>query len=245
MTATSRIVATLTVLAAATLLAGCATTPGSTTPTSSAAPSDAASGLPSDDLSDDLEGAILDDGRLFAVVTYGSSTCVPQVDQVSAAGQTVTVSLTDGDDASKPCTADYAPRASIGALPDGVDPTKEITLAITYGNVSDTVDLDGDATFTGRPGSSTDYAPSAGWVDDGALVLLTWGSSSCPPVVESLAGSGTTGTVTFITDDAQVCTKDMAPRATLLAFDDDEVSDDGFVLTLVGGGLDGSVAVRG
>lgn len=74
-------------------------------------------------------------------------------------------------------------------------------------------------------------------------MLLTWGSSGCPPVVESLEGSGNAGTATFVTDDTQICTMDMAPRATILSFGDDAVDDDGFTLTLVGGGLDGTVSV--
>ena len=116
---------------------------------------------------------------------------------------------------------------------------------MTYGDVVDDVDLDGDPSFTGTPGSSTEYAPTAGWFDDGSLVLLTWGSSSCAPVVEDLEGSGASGTATFATDDDQVCTMDMAPRATILEFGEDAVDDDAFTLTLVGGGLDGTVEVRG
>ncbi|WEK62041.1 MAG: hypothetical protein P0Y60_04590 [Candidatus Microbacterium colombiense] len=241
MTSSSRVlVSVLGVFAAALLVAGCTAGPGSQTPTSSPAPSDAGA-----DDTNDVEGALLDDGRMFAVVTWGSSTCVPQVDQVSASGQTVTVTLVDptSDDAEKACTADLAPRASIGALPEGVDPTADITLQVTYGDVVDDVDLDGDAAATGTPGTSTEYQPSAGWFDDGSLVLLTWGSSSCAPVVESLEGSGNAGTVTFVTDADQVCTMDMAPRATIVSFGDDAVEDDGFVLTLVGGGLDGTVSV--
>ncbi|NKF34041.1 hypothetical protein HER21_47300, partial [Pseudomonas sp. BGM005] len=84
----------------------------------------------------------------FAVVTWGSSTCVPQVDTVSANGQTVMVELVDSGDADAVCPADMAQRASVGGLPEGVDPTKEITLQVTHGDVTDDVDLDGDASFT-------------------------------------------------------------------------------------------------
>lgn len=228
-------------VAAALLVAGCTASPGSETPTSSPAPS--AGGV---DDRNDIEGALLDDGRMFAVVTVGSSTCVPQVDQVSAEGQTVTVTLVDAEGESpRPCTKDLAPRASIGALPEGVDPTADITLEVTYGDITDDVDLDGDPAATGTPGTSTEYLPSAGWSGDGALVLLTWGSSSCPPVIESLEGSGNSGTATFVTDETKACTMDMAPRATLLSFGDDAVDDDApFTLTLVGGGLEGTVEVR-
>lgn len=224
------------------LFSGCTASPGSTAPSSTPVPS-ASAGGEADDF-DDMEAAILDDGRMFAVVTWGSSTCVPQVDTVSANGQTVSVELVETD-ANAVCTADMAQRASVGALPEGVDPTKEISLQVTYGDVSDDVDVDGDASFMGTPGSSTEYLPSAAWFDDGSLVLLTWGSSGCPPVVEELSASGATGTATFVTDDDKACTMDMAPRATIISFGDDQVEDDDFTLTLVGGGLDGTVSVRG
>lgn len=238
----TRLAVVLSSLAAIVLVgSGCASPPAAETPTNSSAPSASADGEASD-----MEGVLLDDGRMFAVITWGSSGCVPQVDDVSAEGQTVTVNLVDLDDENgeEPmCTADYAPRASIGALPEGVDPTAEITLEVTYGDIVDDVDLDGGADFTGKPGSSTEYQPSAGWFDDGSLVLLTWGSSSCAPVVEAVEGAGSAGTVTFATDAEQVCTMDMAPRATIVAFPD-EVDDDDFTLTLAGGGLKGDVKVR-
>lgn len=229
--------------AAVLMLSGCTAGPGATAPSSTPVPSTSA-GAGADDDYDDIEATILDDGRLFAVVTWGSSSCVPQVDTVSANGQTVSVELVETD-ANAVCTNDMVQRASVGALPEGVDPTKEITLQVTYGEVADDVDLDGSPSFTGAPGSSTEYTPSAGWIDDGSLVLLTWGSSGCLPVVEELSGSGATGTVTFVTDDEKACTMDMAPRATIISFGDDQVEDDDFTLILVGGGLDGTVQVRG
>lgn len=239
----TRLAAALSSFAAILLIAGCTATPGADTPTSSPAPS-----ANTGDDANDVEGVLLDDGRMFAVVTWGSSGCIPQVDEVSADGQTVTVNLVDiepeGED-EKVCTTDFVPRASAGALPEGVDPTAEITLKVVYGDITDDVELDGDPAFTGKPGESTEYQPSAGWFDDGSLVLLTWGSSSCAPVVESVDGSGNAGTVTFVTDDEQVCTMDMAPRTTIVAFPEDAVEDDDFTLTLVGGGLEGTVKVLG
>ncbi|WP_091229968.1 hypothetical protein [Microbacterium sp. 3J1] len=246
MISSTRAVAALSALGAVLLIAGCTIGPGATSPSSTSLPS-SGPGQSSDD-SDDLEGTLLDDGRMFAVVTFGSSTCIPQVDTVTAEGQTVSVTLMDvdaGGETEKACTTDLAPRASVGALPEGVDPTKEITLQVTYGDMVDDVEIDGDASLMGAPGSPTEYLPSAGWLDDGSLVLLTWGSSGCPPVVDTLEGSGNTGTATFVTDENQACTMDMAPRATILSFGDDEVEDDGFTLTLVGGGLEGTVQVRG
>ena len=237
------VVSAVAVLAAALLMAGCTSSPGATSPTSSSAPQE--SGTPAPTTGDEVEAAWLDDGRMFAIVTQGSSTCIPAVETVTADGQTVTVALavTEGEDAA--CTADFAPRASVGALPEGVDPTEDVEFVVTLDGRTDDVDLDGDAALTGVPGSPTEYAPSAGWLDDGSLVLLTWGSSSCAPVVEAVEGSGATGTVTFTTAEDQVCTMDMAPRATLIAFGDDQVDDDDFQLTLVGANLDATVAVRG
>src|SRR5688572_3579663 len=117
------LVSAVGLLAAALLVAGCTAGPGSDSPTSSPAP-----GVDVDD-QNDFEGTLLDDGRMFAVITVGSSTCVPQVDQVTAEGQTVTVTLVDPEGESpQPCTKDLAPRASIGVLPDGVDPKSDITL---------------------------------------------------------------------------------------------------------------------
>src|SRR5690606_29565730 len=94
----------------------------------------------------------------------------------------------------------------------------------------------------GTPGDATDYLPSAGWFDDEGIVLLTWGSSTCPPVVENVDVQDAGATVTFATEDG-ACTMDMVPRATLLGMTGDVDDDEDFVLTLVGGNLDGTVNV--
>ncbi|WP_309103852.1 hypothetical protein [Microbacterium sp.] len=239
MASSSRVLGAVSALAVtALLMVGCTSSPGAEAPTSSDSP--APSGA-SDD-TNEIDATLLDDGRMFAVVTWGSSTCVPDVDAVEAEGQNVGVTLVDGD-ADQACTADMAPRASIGAFPEGVDPTQPITLDVTYGDVADDVDLDGQPGLSGTPGSPTEFQPSAGWISDGALVLLTWGSSTCPPVVESVEGTGGSGTVTFTTENG-MCTMDMAPRATILSFGEG-VDEEGFTLTLEGGNLDGTVNMIG
>ncbi|QIM17499.1 hypothetical protein G7066_00035 [Leucobacter coleopterorum] len=237
MSTSKRTVAVLSALAAALLFAGCAAAPKAESPTASPAPSEGSS----DPDTNDMEGALLDNGRMFVVTTQGSSTCVPQVKSATAKGQAVAVTLVDPASDSV-CTMDLVPRASVAELPSGVDPTKDVTLQVTYGDKVGVVEIDG-TTVTGTPGTPTDNKPSASWINDETLVLLTWGSSGCPPVVESLTGSGRSGTVTFVTEKDKVCTADMAPRATLLTFEKDAVDDDGFTLKLVGGGLDGSVLV--
>lgn len=226
------IVSASAALAAVILLAGCA-----------ASPDDSGQGGGSPAPAGELEfdAAWLDEGRMVAVVTQGSSTCIPIATEITAEGQTVSVTLDDGD--NKVCTADLAPRASLVALPEGVDPTKDIELIVTLGGVAGSEDLDGDSALTGTPGEPTDYRPSAGWFDDGALVLLTWGSSTCPPIVEAIDTDGSNGTVTFASED-RVCTTDMAPRATIIGFQDlGDGAEDGFVLALVGDNLDATVNV--
>lgn len=199
---------------------------------------------------DDVEAAWLDDGRMFAIVTWGSSTCVPVVDEVSAEGQTITVALVDApgdggtedEGAERACTADLAPRASIGAVPEGVEPADDVEVIVTIDDETFDVELDGNAGLTGIPGDGTGYEPSAGWFDDDGIVLLTWGSSGCPPIVEDVAQEDSGATVTFTTED-RVCTMDMAPRTTVITVDDDVDDDGDFTLTLVGDNLDGVVDV--
>lgn len=228
-------------LAASLLVAGCTAPPTPQAPESTDAPGGSGSQSGPDDDYDDIEAAWLDDGRTIAIVTWGSSSCVPMADTVTANGQTVEITLVDGTEAEKACTADMSARASVVALPAGVDPTKDVELRVTLGDITDDTSLDGNAALTGIPGEPTEYLPSAGWFDDEMLVLLTWGSSTCPPIIESVEASGSTGTVTFAGED-RVCTMDMAPRATVIGFDAD-VEDDAFVLTLVGDNLDGTLEV--
>jgi hypothetical protein len=182
---------------------------------------------------------------MFSIVTWGSSSCVPIVDEISAEGQKVTLSLIDApndDGTERVCTADFAPRASIGGLPAGVDPTKDVEFVVTLGEITEDVELDGNAALTGTPGDATDYLPSAGWFDDEGIVLVTWGSSTCPPVVENVEVQDAGATVTFATE-VGACTMDMVPRATLLGMTGDVDDDEDFVLTLVGGNLDAAVNV--
>lgn len=190
----------------------------------------------------ELDAAWLDQGRMVAVVTWGSSTCVPTVDDVTAEGQTVRVALVEGDP-DDPCTADYTARASLVTLPSGVDPTRDLDLVVTLGDATDDTELDGNRRLTGVPGETTDFQPSAGWFDDDALVLLTWGSSTCLPVIDTVDPSGDSATVAFVTED-RPCTMDMVPRATIIDFGNlDHPDDDEFTLTLVGGGLDATLTV--
>lgn len=222
------------------VLAGCASSPASAP--SNEPTGDATSGevAPVDD-PQQLEATWLDDGRVVSVVTWGSSSCVPEVQDVTAEGQDITVTMADIDP-STACTADFAPRASVLGVPEGVDPTKDTTVNVTVDGNTFTTTLAGDAALTGSPTQPTDYSASAGWAANG-IVLLTWGSSSCPPIVSDLTATDGGATVVFSSED-RACTRDMSPRATYLESEQLQKKP-GFELTLEGDSLDGTVTVIG
>lgn len=220
---TSRSLALVALVGAGILaLAGCATN----------TPAPAASGDGGSATELEVDAGWLDGGSMVAVVTYGSSGCVPTATDVALqADGSVAVTLEDpeGDVA---CTADYAPRASLVALPDGVDAAQGVDLVVTYNDARGDADLDAYA-----GGDVEEYTPSAGWINDGMFAILTWGSSSCAPRVQDVSVAGDTATVAFVEPPAdQVCTMDMAPRAVLATTPDG--SDDATRLTLTGGGAE-------
>jgi hypothetical protein len=188
-------------------IAGCASSP-------SAAPS--AAPTTGDGTEVEIDAAWLDDGRIIGLVTTGSSTCIPAADEATLdADGSLAVTLVEPD-ADTACTRDLVPRVTLVEVPEGVDPSMDLAITVSGDGYSGSTDLEGVEGLAG--GGMTDYLPSAGWTDtDGQFVLLTWGSSSCVPVVSDVAASGPAEvTVTFETPPAdQVCTMDMAPRATV------------------------------
>lgn len=226
------------VLAAVALLAtGCSSAPGAA-PTSSGTPS-GTSTPPIAESAGEAEAAWLDGGRAIALLTWGSSSCAPVLGDVAASGQSVRVTLAPS--AAKACTDDLAPRGLLVPVPEGVDVTADVEVEVEYGDRTQSVDL--DARSEGPQGES-EQKPSAGWFDDEGIVLLTWGSSSCPPIVNDVQTSDEGARVTFADDD-RVCTMDFAPRLTPIMVPAGHRHADGFALTLSGGGLDGKVAVEG
>ncbi|MFB8146018.1 hypothetical protein ACFC1W_04655 [Microbacterium sp. NPDC056003] len=235
---TPRIRSVLAGLGLAALLAGaltaCATTSGGTAPT---APSDTSSTDGDDANEQEVGAAWLDGGRLIGIVTQGSSTCIPTAEEATYEDGVMKVTLVDveGDTA---CTADLAPRVSLVGVPEDVDPTQDLEIEVTGDGWAGDTELGGVADLGG--GGETDYLPSAGWTDvDGQFVVLTWGSSSCAPVVENTeATSATEITVTFATPPAdQVCTMDMAPRGVVTSVLEAEDDADMFAI-LTGGEFD-------
>lgn len=205
------------------LLAGCAGA-GQGSPT------------PADEL--EVEAAWVDGGRMVAVVTWGSSTCVPIAEQGELGSDGVlNVTLLDPTavgETERACSADLAPRASLVGLPEGVDPSKDLDIRVTYASAVGDTELDGVPGLA-APTTATDYEPSAGWVEDGMFAVLTWGSSTCAPVVQDVAVTGDKEvTLTFATPPAdRPCTMDMAPRVALAAVDG-LADDDGVELVLQG-----------
>jgi hypothetical protein len=211
-------------LLAAGALAGCASNPA-------AAPSATTTG---DSTEVEIDAAWLDDGRIIGLVTTGRSTCVPAADEATLeADGSLAVTLVEPD-ADTACTRDLVPRVTLVEVPEGVDPSKDLAITVTGDGYSGSTDLEGVDGLVG--GCMTDYLPSAGWTDtDGQFVLLTWGSSSCVPVISDVVASGPAEvTVTFETPAAdQVCTMDMAPRATV-AFVEGLEEDSDVSLVLAG-----------
>lgn len=216
-------------------LVGCATGAAST-PAPDTIPDATASTAPSE-----VRAGWLDAGRGIAVVTLGSSSCVPVAADPVLAGTTLTVDLVEASDG--PCTRDMAPRATYVALPEGTDPARDIDVVVT-GAVSGSTSLAG---LTSLPGPLEEFLPSAGWVGGEQVAILTWGSSSCRPQVEAVAAADGGATVTFVQPPSdQVCTADMAARVTLA--DLTGIVGEGPVeLTLSGGNVvaDGPVPVLG
>lgn len=171
----------------------------------------------------------LDGGRTVAVVTWGSSSCVPIAEDVTlGADGTVAVEL-GGIDPAAVCTADFAPRATLVGLPDGADAGDGIDLVVTLDDVRGEVSLDA---YTG--GAVAEYTPSAGWVADDLFAILTWGSSSCAPVIGNVEEIAEAEVSVFFADlGERPCTMDMAPRVVLAGIAG--VSHDGATVTLSGG----------
>ena len=234
------------------MLAGCgSSSPGSAsaTPSQAATPVESASSSTSEAAPAPAGAAWLDAGRGAAVVSMGSSTCVPQAGDITASGQTVTVEFTEPG-ATTPCTMDYVPRASYVPLPSGVDASKAVQIVGT-GALAVTVTL---SALSAPPASAGENTPSAGWVEtsqgasdipQGSFAFLTWGSSTCPPKVGSVTSkSAGTLTVMFAAPSASACTMDMAPRVGLTVAPATVTSSDVRV-SFLGAGISGTTTMLG
>ncbi|MFT4305780.1 MAG: hypothetical protein QM604_02690 [Microbacterium sp.] len=165
----------------------------------------------------DVDAAWLDDGRLIGVVTWGSSSCVPVAGDATLADDGALAVTLEDPTASQACAADRTARVTPVTVPDGVDPAQDVEVRVSYGDGAGQVVLAGAEGLAG-PGGDTDGQPSAGWTSQtGTFAYLTWGSSSCAPVVADVAATGDAQvTLTFVDPDAdRACTIDVSPRAGL------------------------------
>ena len=236
-----RRIASVLLVAPALAVVGCAS---GTTPAGPSSPAQAPTPPATTPAASEMQAdaAWLDDGRLLGVVTWGSSSCVPVAEAATASGQEVAATLTDPGDGTQPCTADFSPRASLVGVPEGVNPQDDVTVALTYLDQTVRFEVDGADDLKGVPGEATDYAPSAGWFDDEkGIVLLTWGSSSCQPIVEDIDEADDAITVTFKANEG-ACTMDMGPRLTVLGVSGE---GDDQALVLVGDNLDATLPIIG
>ncbi len=234
----TRLILTASVLGLAALLSGCATTPA-TSPTNSPEATTAPSEVPEEtSLPDaDFTAGWLASGTMIGVVTTGSSTCVPVASAVEGSGSTITVTLAEPDPA-QPCTRDLQARITGIGIPDGVDVTKPLTVDVTYNDATASIKLDAAPAPAADPMA---MAPSAGYVGAGTIGLVTYGSSTCRPAVESVEPGADASklTATFATPDAnQPCTMDLAPRVTLIGAESGVTE-----LTFVDMGVSTAVAV--
>lgn len=203
--------ATLSVVGIALLAAGALT--GCATAIDAGGSTSAPSGSADASTEIEVDAAWLDGGRIVGLVTYGSSTCIPTAVVETAGNGVLEVSLVDDADAA--CTRDMVPRVTPVELTGEIDPTQDLEIRVTGDGYTGDTDLDGVAGLA--PATETDYLPSAGWTDeDGQFIVLTWGSSTCLPVIEDVSASGADVTVTFATPPAdQACTMDMVPRGVI------------------------------
>lgn len=202
-----RPLAVVAALALGVLLGGCVSG-GPGAPSGSGDPTEPGSGDPA------VAAAWLDDGRSLGIVTWGSSTCAPMAGEPTYAGGVLTVALSDV--AGQTCADDSVARATVVSLPQGVDPSQDLSIEVTGAHVGRAM-LAADPDLTPRATHDSEYLPSAGWFAPNGFLLLSWGSSSCAPrLVSATASAADEVTATFATPPAdQVCTADMAPRVTV------------------------------
>lgn len=211
---TSLLAAAASLLLLSGALAACAT-PEDGTGAGAPAPSASAD----DDLATEeagIEAAWLGGGTMVAILTRGSSTCVPTASDVEYESGVLRVAIADPP-ADQICTRDYVLRGFPVALPDGIDSADDLEIEVSSSAETATVELAGVAGLVPADGLE-DGVPSAGWTGaEGVFAVLTWGSSGCPPVTQDAAVTAAGEiTLTFAEPPAdRVCTSDFSPRVTV------------------------------
>lgn len=181
-----------------------------------------------------VEGAWLDGGRVIGLVTSGSSSCVPTAGTVELEDSGTLAVQFEEPSETTPCTRDLVPRITLVPVPESVDPSQNLDVVVTGVGYHGNVQLPGVPDLD--PAETEEFTPSAGWTGhNGEFIVLTWGSSTCPEIIENSEVTGEdTVTVTFAAqDETKPCTADMAPQP-VLAFADGLANQPHVVATLVG-----------
>lgn len=213
------------------VLSGCSA-PGSPQPDHTAGESSAPTETP------DLGVAWLAGGTAIALQTFGSGSrdCYPQVGEVAVNGSDVTVQLNPLP-AEQICTMDYRPQLSFVALGSQPDTKKDVTVKVEFTETGTTftagvlpaIEVAADASVEG---------PSAGWINQNAIALLTYGSGSvdCWPTVKSVsAPDAAQGVLTVELAESThtgPCTADYRPQVHEV-FVDDGLVDPALINALV------------
>lgn len=187
----------------------------------------------------DADAAWVHGGSMIGLLTWGSSSCPLWPEQVDLVDGVLEIVLA-GPGPDQPCTDDLAPRIAPVAVPDGVDPGNELRIEITAGDASASILLEGDSRLV--PHGVDDWELSAGWFDDlRSLALLTFGSSSCPPIIDAVTVTGDAEVTVRVAEPEQdrPCTMDMAPRISHLQLESDLVHPESAELVLSGAEFDG------
>ena len=164
----------------------------------------------------ELEAAWLAGGNVIALVTWGSSNCIPTPSAVNAVGVNEMSIALEPVPADRPCTRDYMPQVNVIDVPTDLDRQDPVTVKVKYLDAESTAQLAALDDYV--PNEGIEFENSAGWASEDAAVLVTYGSSSCQPVIESV-GRDADGNVSlkFVDGDPnQPCTSDLAPRFTYI-----------------------------
>ncbi len=207
-------------------------------------PADAPIGEPFDDptWAGQPVGWLAADRATITIVSYGSSAC-PYIATAITVVDDAELSIELRQGAAEACTDDLAPRTHVLAVPEGwgagdgpystqivrradafgaSDPVLSTvvlwpvpvageTIAVeTIRGVPDDITLPDDALDRGEP--------LAYWgADRATLRVITWGSSSCPPLVRSaVLGEPTVIDVVLVPGPGEICTSDFGPTTHVL-----------------------------
>ncbi|MGC5171654.1 hypothetical protein ACLQ2Q_13495 [Microbacterium sp. DT81.1] len=177
--------------------------------------------------------AWLENGGAVAIVTWGDGSCTPALGDSTLWDSRFVVELMDP--VGEECSGESVPRPTLAPLTEPLALTEELEIVLA-GDYEGVIRLAGDP----EPPPEVGFAePSAGWYSPDGFVLLTWGSSSCPPEVASTEVTAEDEvTVVFVASGESPCTADLARRATIAEVDEAGLGDGRVTAILQGDGSD-------